>query len=230
MEEIIIGLGLMANVLFSPVNSSSANLALNETVLASHTMSLETRHPVPSVNEVFSDNILFALHYFKGDEASMRLDEAKPMASSVDWEKVREPFEFEIELKSGETFAFHKNLLPEFKKDLVKAGRSSFSYDDGYKAIAGLYGNGVCHLASLIKWVVSDAQFEGKKLGLVSRVNHDFAPVPEIDRKYGVSIYYAPDGSRGSASQNLYVTNIHSFPIKLVFKADKSKVEFKIVK
>jgi len=62
-------------------------------------------------------------------------------------------------LNPGEVFAFHANVLPEFENPVITMN-SKFYIEEGYKAIGGLGGNGVCHLASLINWVGSEAGLE----------------------------------------------------------------------
>lgn len=189
-----------------------------EQVLAQKTMDLSTRHKVPSVNAVFSDNILLNLHYLKGDAENL-----KDAKGKIDWEKVREPFEFTLTLEPGQTFAYHQTLLPEFKGKNVLVGRSRFWASEGYKSDGYLIGDGVCHLATLFNWVASEAG-----LKVQAKVNHDFLPVPEIPRQYGTSIFYSPTGARNSANQNLYITNNFSAPVKFNISASGEKVEIKI--
>lgn len=203
-----------------------------ETVLAQKTMNLRTRHPDKWVNEVFSDNILLNLHYFKGDVDSLK-DNGK-----INWEKALVPFEFTMTLNPGQTFAYHRNLLPEFKDKNVITGKSRFWFDEGYKSDGYLVGDGVCHLATFFNWVAKTArppspggEATGEQAGLevVSYVNHDFLPVPEIPKEFGTSIFYSPDGARGSARQNLYITNNFSYPVEFQISAGDGRVEIKIV-
>lgn len=189
-----------------------------EKVLAQKTMNLRTRYPNSSVNEVFSDNILLNLHYFKGDVDSLK-DNGK-----INWEKVRAPFEFTMTLEPDQTFAYHQNILPEFKDKNVITGKSRFWFDEGYRSDGYLIGDGVCHLASLFNWVSQTAG-----LGVAAHVNHDFLPVPEIPREFGTSIFYSPTGDRGSASQNLYITNTFSKPVKFNISVNSEEVKIKVV-
>lgn len=106
---------------------------------------------------------------------------------------------------------------------MVKTGGTRYIYDEGYQAVGGLTGNGVCHLASLLNWVAQEAGLEVK-----SPVNHNFAPVPGVPKKYGASIRYLPKGGN-SQNQNLYFKNNSPFTVEFVFTADNQKVDLKIL-
>lgn len=173
-------------------------------VLSSRTLDLKTRLPNDYGASVFADNILLALHYLKND------------VGQVDWNKIREPFIVEFTLKPGETFAFHENVLPEFKNPTIVL-KSKFYMDEGYLSLNGLGGNGVCHLASLINWTAA-----GAKLEVVSLVNHDFYPVPGVPRENGTSIFSS------DPRQNLYIKNNQTDPVTFKFAADKEKVKLEI--
>lgn len=220
MENLISSL-LFGLLVFSPVSStvvgdfSTADYERQDRVLAHKTMDLTTRYPNRWVNEIFSDNILLNLHYLKGG-----VDKLKDEKGKIDWEKVREPFEFSLVLKPDQTFAYHQNLLPEFKDKDVLAGQTRFWYDEGYKSDGYLVGDGVCHLASLFNWVAQEAGLE-----VLANVRHDFLPVPGVPREYGTSILYSPDGARGSANQNLYITNNLDQPVKFVISASAGEGE-----
>ncbi len=182
--------------------------------LASEELDLTSRYADAMVNEVMADNILLTLRYLKGD-----------VSGQPDWQKVKEPFTAEFTLKPGEIFAFQDNFLPEFKDKVVKTTAAHFNYDQGFKSDGWLIGDGVCHLASLINWAAKEAQLE-----VVAKVNHDFYPIPGVPKEYGTSIFWSPDGSRGSASQNLYIENSLDFPVTFTFKAQASRVELLINK
>jgi vancomycin resistance protein YoaR len=137
---------------------------------------------------------------------------------------VREPFEFSLTLEPGELFAFHDELSPEFNGLKTKTGWTQFSVVEGYKVLDGLSGNGVCHLATLINWVSTEAG-----LAVTAKVNHDFYPVPGIDRKYGTSIVYLP-GAETTRRQNLYVVNTYDKTVTYNFKASAWQVTLEIVK
>ncbi|MBI2600796.1 VanW family protein [Candidatus Daviesbacteria bacterium] len=176
----------------------------NEHLLAEQEISLAIRHEVPFVNEVFKDNILLNLAYLEGIVSDPK---------NVNWEQVRKPSNYEFILNPGESFAFHKDILPEYKeKRVVKTTNTYFNAQDGYKFSGYLYGDGVCHFASLIRWVAEEAGLE-----VLAPTNHDFAQIPQIDQKDGVSIFYNPGAELANAKQNLYVTNNKQKLVKFVF-------------
>lgn len=224
MDKFISSLTLLSLSFFTPVqnmpvgDSVAVQNQVQNKILAQKTMDLSTRHPDKWVNGVFSDNILLNLHYLKGDAESL-----KDGKGNIDWEKVREPFEFTLTLESNQTFAYHRTLLAEFKDKNVLVGKTRFLASEGYKSDGYLIGDGVCHLATLFNWVAQEAGLKVK-----SMVNHDFLPVPEIPREFGTSIFYTPDGSRNSANQNLYITNNFSVPVKFDISVNGRKVEIKI--
>lgn len=227
MENLIASLAILGLTLFTPAQAmtsgdflaGASQIVQQEKVLAQKTMDLSIRYPDPWVNEIFSDNILLNLHYLKGDVALLKDEKGK-----IDWEKVRAPFEFSFVLESGWTFAYHQNLTPEFKDKNVLAGQTRFWFDEGYKSDGYLVGDGVCHLASLFNWVSQEAGLE-----VVANVRHDFLPVPDIPREYGTSILYSPDGARGSANQNLYITNNFPQPVEFAISADEKTVKIQVV-
>lgn len=179
-----------------------------EEILAEHVLDLEERLPnSESGNEVFKYNILLALKYIEGNT---NLDE---------------PFVTEVELQPGEVFAFQENLLSEFENKTVKTGWSKYVAQEGYKPLAGLYGNGVCHLASLINWVASDAG-----LKVTAPANHNFWPVPGVPKEYGTSIRYLADGGWKTQNQNLYIENPFNHSVKFIFEASDEEVDLKVVK
>jgi len=171
--------------------------------LAERSFSLENRYGDKFVNDVFKDNILLALAYASGKVTSPK---------NIDWDLVREPFKFEFTLNPGEVFAFHDDILPEYNGKVVKTTNAHFNYQDGFKSDGYLYGDGVCHLASLINWAARDA---GLKVD--SRVNHNFANIPEVPREYGTSIVTTGTPSLNAQMQNLYVENTFDQPVRIVF-------------
>lgn len=178
-------------------------LSAKEEVLAKHEMSLETRYAVPSVNEVFKDNILLTLAYMTGKVQA---------PSDISWDALQKDATYEITLKPGEVFAFHDDVLPAYKDAVVKTTNAHFDSSDGFKSDGYLYGDGVCHLASIINWTARDAG-----LAVESRVNHDFANIPEVPREYGTSIITTGSSSYKAQAQNLYVKNTFDKPVKMVF-------------
>lgn len=172
--------------------------------MASHEMSLSDRYENAYVNGVFKDNILLTLRYLEGSVTE---------ADEISWEAVKKPFKYEFSLKPKEEFAFHDTILPEYAGNIVKTTNAHFNYQDGFKSDGYLFGDGVCHLASLLYWVAKDAGLE-----VVAPTNHNFANVPEVPREYGVSISFRPNEVYRSALQNLYITNNKEVPIDFVFE------------
>lgn len=186
-----------------------------EEILASMPMDLSKRYDNEFVNGVFKDNIVLALRYLNDQE---RQDYSAPGAE-LDWEKVRQPFTVSFTLQPEEVFAFHDKLLPEFKDKVVKTLGSHFIGQEGYRSDGFLYGDGVCHLASLINWAASHA-----KLEVTSLVDHDFRLIFGIPKEFGTSI------NSHSATQNLYIKNTLDKPVEIRFKVNGERVELEIVK
>jgi len=69
-----------------------------------------------------------------------------------------------------------------------------------------LIGDGVCHLASFIYVAAKNAGLE-----VEAPTAHDFAVIPNIEKKDGVSIYSE------NTLQNLYITNNQNNDIRFVF-------------
>ncbi len=178
---------LSASILLMPVNGGEALVAgqagqmvENPIILSSAVMDLSYRYPVESVSEGFKENILVALGYIGN-----------------------------FTLQPGEVFAFHqKGILSEFREDKIVSQDSDFTTNTGYKVVAGLGGNGVCHLASLMNMAAINA-------GLVATAptNHNFTAIPGIDKQYGVSISTRNSPER----QNLYIRNNFEFPVRFGF-------------
>jgi hypothetical protein len=187
-----------------------------ETVLASEKISLEKRVPGdPYGNQVFKDNILLTIGFMRGIVSK---------DAPINWEEVRRPFEYQLVIAPGETYAFHDQVLDQYKNQGIKTSQAHFNYQDGFKSAYGLYGNGVCHLASLMYWVSLDAGVQA-----LAPTNHDFAVIPEIDRKYGVAIYSDFGSSNGGGRQNLYITNNKENPIGFKYNYDGEKLRVTLV-
>ena len=191
----------MIDIVFAVL--ASAIIQTSTPVLSQETYSLAQRHPVPSVSEVFSDNILLTLFYMDG-----KIQEGK----AVPWDEVRTPREYRLTLNPGETFAFHDSVLPKYEGKIAKTTNAHFNFSQGFKSDGYLMGDGVCHLASFMYVAALKAGLLAK-----STVNHDFANIPGVSREFGVSIYYQPENKIGSGMQNLYITNTKEFPIAFVF-------------
>ena len=184
-----------------------------EIALASKTISLEDRYPVKSVSDVFKDNMLLTLSYMAGKQEK---------SQSVDWEAVEKPFAYDFSLKPGESFAFHDMVNPSYAQSVVKTTQAHYNASEGFKSDGYLMGDGVCHLASLFYWAAKDAGIEA-----LAPTNHDFAAIPEIDKKYAVAIYADPNSPTASQAQNLYITNTQSEPItfRIVYNGKNLTVE-----
>ena len=173
--------------------------------LASHEMSLDQRYDVPSVNEVFKDNILLNLAYLKNEPVNPR---------AVNWNQVEKPFSYQFSLQPGQTFAFHNDVKPNYT-NVVKTTNAHFNWDEGFKSDGYLTGDGVCHLASLIYWTAKDAG-----LAAEAPTNHDFMKINQIPKQHGVAIYDAPGQTDANSNQNLYVTNNTPKTVNFVFNYD----------
>ena len=214
MKEQLLALVTLISTVVLPASESATPLLSplpdylqyqNQKVLAEESLDLTVREPSPEANQGYADNIILALHYLKGE-----------VTLPVDWQEVRKPFEMSFVLQPGEIFAFHENVLPEFAQPALTMN-SEFLTTEGYKSVWGLGGNGVCHLASLMNWVASEAGLE-----VVAKANHNFALIPGISQKYGTSI------RSQSPSQNLYIINSLDQPVSFTFKISKNDVSLKI--
>jgi len=185
----------------TPVAEQAARLVeRNQVVLAQETLDLTNRHPVESINNGFKENILLALNYLNLDGNNGFI------------------------LNPDEVFAFHKNILPEFRQYKIVTQESGFFTKDGYKYVGGLAGNGVCHLASLINWVATEASLE-----VTAPTNHNFAKIPGIEKKYGISILFLPDGGITSEKQNLYIRNSLPSTVKFQFSLFGDELQLTIL-
>lgn len=182
-------------------------------IISSHEFSLQNRYPVQSVSDVFQDNILLNLAYMRG-----------LTSKDINWDEVKKPFKYEFKLEPNKTFAFHDDVLDEYKDRLVKTTQAHFNSAEGFKTDGYLFGDGVCHLASLIHWVAKDAGLDAK-----APVNHDFMDIPEISREYGVSIYSNPESKGSNSQQNLYVTNNKNNSVIFRFEYDGEKLKAQVL-
>src|SRR3989344_4712572 len=194
-----------------------------ETPLAEYEISLENRYPNDFVNGVFKDNILLTLAYLRSKEL-VHLREEKIDPKNVNWDQIRAPFSYQFNLDPGKTFAFHDDILPKYKDLLVKHTNAHFNGQEGFKFSGALFGDGVCHLASLINIVAQKAGLE-----VEVPTKHDFREIPEIDKEYGVSIYSNPQTPGSNTRQNLYITNNKGKPISFKFEYNGEKVKVVIL-
>lgn len=172
-------------------------------VLAVEEYSLNDRYHNKFVNDVFADNILLTLSYMSGQIKD---------GQKVDWNTVRQPSEFEFKLQPGKVFAFHDQVMSQYKDSVTQTTNSHFDSTQGFESDHYLVGDGVCHFASFIHVVASQA---GLLVNAPTR--HDFAAIPDVDRKFGTAIYYVPGDIGSSSRQNLYVTNNSTKPVVFVF-------------
>lgn len=205
-----------ATTIFATLHTrvESAILA-SKAPLATHAFSLEKRYGNTFVNGVFKDNILLTLMILKNGEIPHL---------PVDWEAVRKPFHFDLTLQPGETFAFHDNVLPQYQGKPLKVLNAHFNSQEGFVSDGYLVGDGVCHLASLLSWTAKDAG-----LSVTALVNHDFAPIPEVPREQGVSIFANPSPSTGAARQNLYITNTKESDVRFRFTYDGGTLTIEVL-
>lgn len=154
------------------------------------------------VSNVFADNILLTLAYMRGAVSN----------NKVDWNAVRAPFTYSFTLQPGQVFAFHQDVLPQFEGKVVKTTNATFDSSQGFESDGYLVADGVCHLASLMNEAARNAG-----LTVVAPTNHDFARIPEVDRKYGTAIYYMPGETTSNQLQNLYIQNNKNVPVTITF-------------
>jgi hypothetical protein len=182
--------------------------------LASEQISLEKRYGNTYVNDVFKDNILLNILYLAGKITNKE---------DINWKEVEKPMDYKFTLLPNKTFAFHDDVLDKYKNSVVKTTNANFNSADGFKSDGYLTGDGVCHLASLIYWASQSAGLDA-----YAPTAHDFAVIPEIDRKFGVSIYKGPGKSTSNEMQNLYVTNNKDKPIVFNFTYKDSELKLSI--
>lgn len=174
--------------------------------LSERSFSMAKRYNNDFVNGVFRDNILLTLEYLSGDKINPK---------GINWQDVNKPKVYKLTLKPGETFAFHDDVLPEYKNKVDKTSNAHFNAAEGFRTSGALYGDGVCHLASFLYWVALDAG-----LTVNAPVRHDFAKIPEVPREYGVSIYATPGSQAKDQVQNLYITNNKKDEVTFEFTYD----------
>ena len=202
--------------LFSTVSIGSIISPLpDQHALAAREFSLKNRYADTFVNNVFRDNILLTIKYAAGH----KMDPKK-----IEWDSILKPAEEKIILKPGETFAFHDDVLPEYKGRVTKTTNAHFNLSDGFKSDGYLAGDGVCHLASILYWAAKDAGLEA-----YAPTRHDFANIPEVPREYGVSIYATPGEQSTDKAQNLYITNNREKDVTFAFNYDGSSLSVNVV-
>lgn len=184
-------------------------------LLAQKEMPLSDRYSNSFVNDVFKNNILLNLAYLNGKVTR---------ASDINWDEINKPFSFDFKLDPNKTFAFHSDVKQEYKDTLVKTTNAHFNSQEGFKTDGYLFGDGVCHLASLINWAAKEAG-----LLVEAPTSHDFANIPDIPKEYGVSIYNNPNSPGSNVLQNLYITNNKPKPITFKFEYQENKLKVSVV-
>lgn len=178
---------------FNVATVDVAKIKPTEIELASREFSLANRYAVPSVNEVMKKNILLSLAY---------LDGSVTKKEDINWDEVTKNQTVTFTLNPGETFAYHDDVLPQYQDSLVLTTNTEFNASYGYLNDGYLYGDGVCHLASLINWAARDAELKV----YVPKDHRSVGPINEVPDDYGVSIYLNKANGIGERN-NLYITN-----------------------
>lgn len=183
--------------------------------LAQKEMSLDNRFENKFVNDVFKDNILLNLAYMDGRVRSPK---------DIKWDEVGKQFQYEFHLYPNKTFAYHEDVEDKYRGKVEKTTNAHFNAQEGFKTDGYLFGDGICHLASLIHWVAEEAG-----LFVEAPTNHNFANIPDIPKEHGVSIYSNPWSKSSNALQNLYITNNKAKPIAFKFEYRNNKVKVSVV-
>lgn len=209
LTQIFIGISIISNIF---VSTSSA--VKQENVVAQKGFSLEERYPDKWVSNIFRDNILLTLAYLRGYQKT----------SEVNWDEVRKPFHYEFKLAKGQVFAFHDDVLPEFKGKVVKTTTANFSSYEGYESDGWLVGDGVCHLASFINMAARAAS-----LDVLSPTSHDFAAINQVPKEFGVAIYDVPGQGYSNQLQNLYIRNNKDKDVTFAFDYDGKNLKISVL-
>lgn len=191
-----------------------ANSTPAEKVLAVRQMSLDQRYSVPAVNEVMKKNILLNIAYLSGEVSNK---------SQIDWEALIQADSYQFTLEPGEVFAYHDLVRPEYAGKLAVTTSTNFGAGDGYLSDGYLYGDGVCHLASLINWAARDAGLEV----VVPKDHRSVSTINQIPDDYGVSIYKDPSANIG-ANNNLYITNNKDHAVSFSLNYNDGELEVKV--
>src|SRR5581483_2070204 len=93
-------------------------------ILSQKDYSLADRYNNAFVNSVFSDNILLTLAYMRGSVHA---------GQQVNWNSVKKDFTYTLIIKPGKTFAFHDDVLPQYKTSDVNTTHAHFDSAEGFK-------------------------------------------------------------------------------------------------
>lgn len=185
----------------------------HEHVLAERTFSLENRYAVKSVSDVFKDNILLTLAYTRG-----------AVTEKTTMDDVRKPFAFDLFIPKGSVFAFHDDVDNKYLGKTIQTTNAHFNAAERFESDGYLYGDGVCHLASLIYWAAKDAGLDAQ-----APTRHDFMPIPDVPKEYGVSIVSVPGQHSSNSRQNLYITNNFAKDIVFQFSYDGENLKVTVL-
>jgi len=220
MIELLLPMNIIGPILFFIVSQFSLAFAAGDVnsvytnLLSTHSMSLENRYADKFVNDVFKDNILLNMAYLSGKVTKKE---------DISWEEIQKPFEYSFTLMPDKTFAYHEDVLEQYKSSLVKTTNAHFNFTDGFKSDGYLMGDGVCHLASLMYLSAKTAGLEA-----YAPTSHDFAVIPEIDKEFGVSIYKMPGSESANTLQNLYITNNKKNPVVFQFVYSNNQLKVSV--
>lgn len=206
----LIALAFFAQTTVLPVVSPVMNPI---STLGQAQFSLLDRYGNTYVSNVFAENILLTLYYMRGNT----------ITATPDWNEVKKPFSYSFTLNPGQVFAFHQDSLPQFAANVVKTTNAHFGSQEGFVSDGYLVADGVCHLASLINEAGQNAG-----LTVVAPTNHNFAVIPEVDKKYGTAIYYMPGEKGTNEEQNLYVQNNKDKPVTFTFDYDGTELKIRV--
>lgn len=205
MNNTLLSILAAATLLIIQPRGTPAPAALSEV-----TYSLANRYTNTFVNDVFSDNILLTIAYLGGKVKN---------GSTISWSAIQADGEAKFALKPGESFAFHDAVLDKYRGKITLTTNAHFNASEGFKSDGWLVGDGVCHLASFMYVAAKKAGLE-----VEAPTSHDFAVIPNIEKKDGVSIFSE------NTLQNLYITNNQNETISFIFIHNKDSLTIRIEK
>jgi hypothetical protein len=188
---------ILATITSLTILFSGQPVVQDNKILTQANYSLSNRYSNTYVNDVFADNILLTLAYMSGKVKR---------GDAISWDAVKADWEERFTLKPGETFAFHDAVLEKYKNKIAMTTNAHFNAGEGFKSDGWLIGDGVCHLASFMYVAAKNAGLE-----IEAPTSHDFAVIPNIEKKDGISIFSE------NTLQNLYITNNQSEDVTFVF-------------
>jgi len=236
-------------------------------LLSKAKIDLSERWPEESINEGFRYNILLSLWYLKMSQKEPNFE--PKIAFTPGAETTPEVFkdstsgvignleEVGLDLETGEVFAFHRNVLPEYGRATSlqlpvtseKEPDANYLPADATALQAGqlpatnyqtmgsefLVEQGYRSVMGLggngVCHLASLINWAASEAGLqvLAPTDHAFAEIPGVPRKYWTSIKYQ-ENSTNSQLQNLYVTNNKDFTVRFLFEKNREILEIKILK